>query len=154
MKPTFAQLREHLSHPEVKELINLFNNLYDLADYYPLNRVWQRNYNTLAEILYDNDYRGPYTFNRLEKFIKSFDEEQKRYQKQQDDELFGKHTEWIDKRHLRNKQQQHKQQRKSYKQGLKNRAITERELMDISYETEGKSENRKEHKIKISSSNR
>ena len=52
MKPSFIQLRCYLSHPEVKELINLYNKLYGSYDERKLNRFWKRNYGILAELHY------------------------------------------------------------------------------------------------------
>ena len=63
MKPTFAQRRRNRTHPEVKELIELYNKLYGAYDPRKLNRVWQRNYGVLADLLYDLDYKGPFRLN-------------------------------------------------------------------------------------------
>ena len=52
MKPTFIKLRRYLNHPEVKELINLYNKLYGSYDERKLNRFWKRNYGILAELHY------------------------------------------------------------------------------------------------------
>ena len=110
MKPTFAQLRRYLTHPEVKELIELYNKLYGAYNPRTLNRVWQRNYGVLSDLLHDLDYKGLFRFNQLKQFIKSFQEEEHNTPtKQQDDELF--------KRIAQQKQQhrQKKEQRKMYK---------------------------------------
>ena len=54
MKPTFRRLREHLLHPQVKELLNLYNKLYPY-DRRTIHRIWQRNYHEFIELLDDLD---------------------------------------------------------------------------------------------------
>ena len=89
MKPTFRRLRENLLHPQVKELLNLYNKLYPY-DRRTIHRIWQRNYHEFIELLDDLDYEGPFNYENLKTFIKSFDEEEKEQQKREDDELFNK----------------------------------------------------------------
>ena len=74
MKLTFKQLRQHLTHPQTKELLNLYNTLYPY-DKRNLHRIWQRNYHELINLLDDLDYNGSLSYTALTKFIRSFDEE-------------------------------------------------------------------------------
>ena len=136
MKPTFKQLRQHLNHPQTKELLNLYNTLYPY-DKRNLHRIWQRNYHELINLLDDLDYNGSLSYTALTKFIRSFDEEEKEQQKRDDDNLFNKLSDM--KKQMRNK----KEQRKRYKQSIKDTALTERELMNIKYDSPSKSENRR-----------
>ena len=75
MKPTFRILREYLKHPQVKELLNLYNKLYPY-DRRMIHRVWQRNYHELINLLDDFDYNDSLSYTALTKFIRSFDEEE------------------------------------------------------------------------------
>ena len=136
MKPTFKQLRQHLNHQQVKELLNLYNTLYPY-DKRTLHRIWQRNYHELINLLDDLDYNGSLNPTALTKFIRSFDEEEKEQQKRDDDNLFNKLSDM--KKQMRNK----KEQRKHYKNSIKDTALTERELMNINYDSPSKSENRR-----------
>ena len=111
MKPTFKQLRQHLNHPQTKELLNLYNTLYPY-DKRALHRIWQRNYHELINLLDDLDYNGSLSYTALTKFIRSFDEEEKEQQKKDDDNLFNKLS--VMKKDERQKQNQ----KELYKQKL------------------------------------
>ena len=89
MKHTFKQLREHLNHPQVKELSLLYNTLYPY-DIRNIRSIWQRNYHELSNFLYDLDHNGPLSITALTTFIRSFDEEEREQQKRNDDNLFNK----------------------------------------------------------------
>ena len=119
MKPTFKQLRQHLNHPQVKELLNLYNTLYPY-DARNIHRIWQRNYHELINLLDDLDYNGSLNPTALTKFIRSFDEEEKEQQKREDNEFFSKLSS------MKAQKKQQKKQRKAYKQSIKNAAATER----------------------------
>ena len=108
MKPTFKQLRQHLTHPQTKELIILYNTLYPY-DKRNLHRIWQRNYHELINLLDDLDYNGSLSYTALTKFIRSFDEEEKEQQKREDNEFFGKLSS------MKAQKKQQKKQRKTYK---------------------------------------
>ena len=143
MKPTFRRLREHLLHPQVKELLNLYNKLYPY-DRRTIHRIWQRNYHEFIELLDDLDYEGPFNYENLKTFIKSFDEEEKEQQKREDDELFNKLSA------VKKQREQKKKQRKEYKQSIKNAATTERDFMNINFDsTPSKTENRKAYESNL-----
>ena len=143
MKPTFKQLRQHLNHQQVKELLNLYNKLYSY-DRRTIHRIWQRNYNELINLLYELDYKGSLKFSALRAFIKSFDEEEKEQQKREDNEFFSKLSS------MKAQKKQQKKQRKTYKQSIKNAATTERELMNINYDTTtNKTENRRSYESSL-----
>ena len=143
MKPTFRRLREHLLHPQVKKLLNLYNKLYPY-DRRTIHRIWQRNYHEFIELLDDLDYEGPFNYENLKTFIKSFDEEEKEQQKREDDELFNKLSA------VKKQREQKKKQRKEYKQSIKNAATTERDFMNINFDsTPSKTENRKAYESNL-----
>ena len=143
MKPTFKQLRQHLNYQHVKKLLNLYNKLYSY-DRRTIHRIWQRNYNELINLLYELDYKGSLKFSALRAFIKSFDEEEKEQQKREDNEFFGKLSS------MKAQKKQQKKQRKTYKQSIKNAATTERELMNINYDSStNKTENRRAYESSL-----
>ena len=112
MKPTFRILREYLKHPQVKELLNLYNKLYPY-DRRRIHRVWQRNYHELIELLDDLDYEGSFNFVSITPFIRSFDEEEREQQKQADNDLFNRISS------MKKQMERKKKQRKEYKQSVK-----------------------------------
>ena len=120
MKPTFKQLRSKLSHSQVKELLNLYNKR--------TQRIWQRNYSELQNLLHEHNYEGSLDYTHLETFIKSVNKEKEK-QKREDNELFSKLSS------MKTQKKKHKEQRKAYKQSIKETAKTEREFMNINYES-------------------
>ena len=142
MKPTFKQLRARLLHPQVKKLLNLYNKLYSY-DRRTIHRIWQRNYNELSNLLYELDYEGSFKFSALRAFIKSFDEEEKEQQKREDNELFSKLSS------MKAQKKQQKKQRKAYKQSIKDAAATQREFMNINYNSTSKTENRRAYESNL-----
>ena len=119
MKPTFKQLRSKLSHPQVKELLNLNNKR--------TSRIWQRNYSELQNLLHEHNYEGSLDYTHLKTFIKSVNKEKEK-QKREDNELFSKLSS------MKTQKKQQKKQRKAYKQSIKDAANTQRELMNINYD--------------------
>ena len=105
MKPSFIQLRRYLSHPQVKELISLYNKLFD--GNYDTHHVWQYNYYELADIIDVLNYRGELTYRSLQRFMNTKQQQRKKQQKQKDDELF-KNIASMKKQHQQNKQQKWK----------------------------------------------
>ena len=128
MKPTFKQLRSKLSHSQVKELLNLYNKR--------TQRIWQRNYSELQNLLHEHNYEGSLDYTHLETFINSLNEKNEQ-QKREDNELFSKLSS------MKAQKKQQKKQRKAYKQSIKDAANTQRELMNINYDSAiTKTENR------------
>ena len=134
MKPTFKQLRSKLSHPQVKELLNLYNKR--------IGRIWQRNYSELQNLLHEHNYEGSLDYTHLETFIKSVNKEKEK-QKREDNELFSKLSS------MKTQKKKHKEQRKAYKQSIKETAKTEREFMNINYESISKTENRQAYESSL-----
>ena len=136
MKPTFKQLRSKLSHPQVKELLNLYNKR--------IGRIWQRNYSELQNLLHEHNYEGSLDYTHLETtFINSLNEKNEQ-QKRADNELFSKLSS------MKTQKKQQKKQRKAYKQSIKDAANTQRELMNINYDSAiAKTENREAYEASL-----
>ena len=135
MKPTFKQLRSKLSHPQVKELLNLSNKR--------IGRIWQRNYSELQNLLHEHNYEGSLDYTHLETFINSLNEKNEQ-QKRADNELFSKLSS------MKTQKKQQKKQRKAYKQSIKDAANTQRELMNINYDSAiAKTENREAYEASL-----
>ena len=88
MKPTFKQLHRRIAHSGVKELINLYNKLFN--GNYDIHRFWRYNYDELADILDVIGYHGEPSYHLIKKFINQLRVKSEEQKKKRDDELFNK----------------------------------------------------------------
>ena len=142
MKPTFKQLHRRITHQGVKTLINLYNKLFN--GNYDIHRFWRYNYDELADILDVIGYYGEPSYHLIIKFMHQLKIKSEEQKKKRDDELFNKMSS------MKKEMKKKREQRKTYKQSIKNAAVAERELMNINYDTTtNKTENRRAYESSL-----